>query len=45
MEDSKIYHSYIAFKIIYEDTLKGFIEYKKMRDKHFDHDENGMLQI
>lgn len=27
-----------------EYMLKNFIEYEKMRDKHYDHDENGMLQ-
>lgn len=27
-----------------EQMLKAFIEFEQMRDKHYDHDENGMLQ-
>lgn len=27
-----------------EELLTSFIEFEKMRDKHFDHDESGMLQ-
>ena len=27
-----------------EEMLKKFLEFEQMRDKHYDHDENGMLQ-
>lgn len=27
-----------------EEMLKRFLEFEQMRDKHYDHDENGMLQ-
>ena len=27
-----------------EEMRKGFLEFEQMRDKHYDHDENGMLQ-